>query len=520
MRLLTNNLNGTAPNPQKALLVLQQQIYEETVRAERPLPHLMTWLLDRRNLEAAWDRVRSADGASTPGEDRLTCNSIQPRLADWLSRLSEDLYHGRYQPGSPLWVDVPKSRPGQFRRLGILTIRDRVVHAAIKQVLEPVLEPFFLPCSYGFRPGRSVAGALAEAVRLLDASANNGAPLTAGASLDVATCFDTVDHQCMLAELANHTADAEMLRLVGMLLAAGGGTVRRLWRTRRVGLVQGGALSPLLCNLYLHSLDRRLTTLGQDLGDRLHALRYADNILLLAGDARTGKQGVQAVRRHLAGLHQQLGERRPRLSPVGGGIDWLGVRLGPRPFPLEDRSTFGYVIPEAKVHAMLARVMEITTPPSDKIDAGVFNLEKWIVAINRQLRDWRGAYLFADNSAEVFRTLDDYARLRFGRLLGRITGQRAARVRRLYRVKLPRGFWTWMVNGVRMSVLSSLAPHCPAQLTFPPAWMRRGAAHPPGPSPVDDDVEPTPTLGDVAPLPHLPQTEQREGVEEDVGSES
>src|SRR5438552_14615342 len=95
-------------NPQWALISLQTQIYGETRYANRPIPQLMTWLLDRRNLEAAWDRVQNADGANTPGVDSVTCNEVRNQAVSWLARLAADLYHRRYQPLAPRWVEIPK----------------------------------------------------------------------------------------------------------------------------------------------------------------------------------------------------------------------------------------------------------------------------------------------------------------------------------------------------------------------------------------------------------------------------
>ncbi len=176
------------------LVALQAQLYRE-VRNQRTVAQLMTWLLDRRNLEAAWERVRSADGADTPGIDGVTAGDIRCQGPSWLSQLADDLLHGRYRPSVPRWIDIPKpNRPGQFRRLGILTLRDRIVLAAIKQVLEPVLDPLFLPSSFGFRPGRSVPAALAEACRLMRPRLDEPLPFTHAAHLDVADCFDTIDH--------------------------------------------------------------------------------------------------------------------------------------------------------------------------------------------------------------------------------------------------------------------------------------------------------------------------------------
>ncbi len=121
---------------------------------------------------------------------------------------------------------------------------------------------------------------------------------------------------------------------------------------------------------------------------------------------------------------------------------------------------------------MLERVVEMTLPPSARIDASAFNLGRWLVSINEQLRDWRQAYLYADNAAEVFAALDEHTRERVVQLLHAVTGKRFQNLRAEYRVRLPRGFWTWKVNGCALVVLSSLAPHAPENLTRRPPWLR------------------------------------------------
>ncbi|HPM82089.1 MAG TPA: hypothetical protein PLF81_15385, partial [Candidatus Anammoximicrobium sp.] len=157
-------------NATEDLIQLQQEIYAVSREQGGPLEKVMPWLLDRRNLQGAWQRVADADGARTPGGDGLTVRDVAPRRERWLGQLSGKLYRGEYRPSPPRWVDVPKGDGRGVRRLGILTVEDRVVHAAWKQVLEPALEPAFSPNSFGFRPGRSVPGALEAAVRMLSAS--------------------------------------------------------------------------------------------------------------------------------------------------------------------------------------------------------------------------------------------------------------------------------------------------------------------------------------------------------------
>jgi RNA-directed DNA polymerase len=449
----------------------QAQLYQATRSAGRPVGGLMPWLLDRRCLAAAWERVRDAGGADTPGPDGLTCAALAQRAGSWLAGLADDLFHGRYQPRPPRWVEVPKpDRPGAVRRIGILNVRDRVVQAALKHLLEPILEPVFLPGSFGFRPGRSTAGAVATAARLLGAPAGGAPTLLWGVPLDVADCFPTVDHALLLAEVGRHVADPPLLRLIEQCVRAGGESVGRLWWRRTCGLVQGSPLSPLLCNLALHSVDLALERLGRDTQGGVAALRYADDLLLLARDARLAERGVAAARAALRERHQGLGGD-PGPRPAADGIDWLGVRLQPRRLALPGRVEFGHVVPESKLAAMLARLTEMTTPPSDKIDASAFNPARWIVSINDQLRDWRQVYCFADNAPDLFRVLDDFARERVGALLQALTGTRGPELYRKYRVRLPRGFSTWEVPGARLTVLSSLAPCAPVQLTRRPAWM-------------------------------------------------
>jgi len=162
--------------------------------------------------------------------------------------------------------------------------------------------------------------------------------------------------------------------------------------------------------------------------------------------------------------------REPDPVPAAAGVEWLGVRIRPRPLARPDATEFGYAVPDAKMQSMVTRLTDMTAPPSDKIDAAAFNLAKWIVSVNAQLRDWRQAYLYADNAPDLFRLLDDVARDRIGELIKAVTGVPWAEVRRSHYARLPRGFWTWEVPGARLSVLSSLAPHAPAQLTRRPRW--------------------------------------------------
>ncbi len=267
MNLKLMSVPRPAPAAAIRLMEWQSQLYHETRSAPRPLRELTPRLLERRNLDAAWERVSSTDGAETPGPDGVRCGDLKQRLPAWLAALADDLFRGRYQPQPPRWFSVPKpGKPGKERRIGILNVRDRVVQAAVKQLLEPIFDPLFLPCSYGFRPGHSVAAALADAVRRLDGHADDATPFVYAVHLDVADCFDSIDHTLLLAELRRTLADDDLLRMLERILLIGGAQVGRLWWKRTCGLVQGSSLSPLLCNLALHPLDLALRDAADSFG--------------------------------------------------------------------------------------------------------------------------------------------------------------------------------------------------------------------------------------------------------------
>ena len=359
-------------------------------------------------LAAAWKRIREAGGADTPGPDGQTLHHPGTPGRPLARRPGRRPLPQPLPPQGTRWVEIPKpDRPGSVRRLGILNVRDRVVQAALKLVLEPILEPVFLPGSFGFRPGCSTAGAVAAAARLLaagrrDADAALGRAPGRGRLLP--------HHRPCLPPCRDRPPRRRhrLLRLVEHGVRAGGEAVGRLWWRRTCGLVQGSPLSPLLCNLALHPVDLALDRLGRDTQGGVAALRYADDLLILARDARLASRrgrGPGGPAQRAAGTGRRSGTAAGRRGRRLAGHP--PPAAPPRPArPVE----FGHVVPESKLAGMLARLTEMTTPPSDKIDASAFNPARWIVSINDQLRDWRQVYCCADNAPDLFRVLDDFTR--------------------------------------------------------------------------------------------------------------
>ena len=256
-----------------------------------------------------------------------------------LGELAADLREKRYRPLPARRVFIPKPGTDEKRPLSIPAVRDRVVQAALKIVLEPVFEADFLPCSFGFRPRRSAHDALQV---LIDESWQGRRWVV---ETDIANCFEAIPHCELMQAVEERVCDQAVLALIRTLLRAGvmeGGSLRR----SAAGTPQGGVISPLLCNAYLHRLDRAWKASEHGV-----LVRYADDVVvmcdtreqaeaalarltvLLAGP-RAGAQGGQDP--HRAPGRGRRGVRLPRVSsPAGARVDpEIGAPDLPRPLAL------------------------------------------------------------------------------------------------------------------------------------------------------------------------------------------
>ena len=243
-------------------------------------PSLFEQLCSTLYLGVGFEQVKKNQGK--PGIDGVSIAEFESRLDEELSQLQQELQDWSYQPLPVRRVEIPKPGGQGVRLLGIPTVRDRVVQATLKMLLEPIFEPHFSPHSYGFRPGRSQHQAVLAAQQIV----NGGKPYVV--DIDLSKFFDRIHHDRLIARMGQRIADKRILRLVGLMLRSGV-MINGVVNPSKEGAVQGGPLSPLLSNIVLDELDQELEKRG------LEFCRFADDCNIFVKSQKAAERVMDKV---------------------------------------------------------------------------------------------------------------------------------------------------------------------------------------------------------------------------------
>ena len=389
--------SGVSLDPVRAL---QHALYRAAKADPGRRFHALYDKVRRRDvLWRAWAAVRSNNGA--PGIDKVTLAQVEEYgVARLLDELASELGEKKYRPLPARRVMIPKPGTAEQRPLSIPPVRDRIVQAAAKIVLEPVFEADFLPASFGFRPRRSAH----DALQVLIDECGRGRRWVA--ETDIASCFTAIPHEKLMQAVQERVCDQAVLKLLRVMLRAGvmeDGQVRR----SVTGTPQGGVLSPLMCNVYLHRLDR-----AWDEHDGV-LVRFADDLVVMCWSRSQAERALECLTALLAdlGLEPKAAKTRIVHLEVGGpGFDFLGFhhRLvrsrGDRGKP---KVTFlaRWPADRAMQHAR-DRIRELTGRRWLPLRPGVIAQE-----VNAFLRGW-AAYFRYGHSAWRLSKIRQYARMR------------------------------------------------------------------------------------------------------------
>jgi RNA-directed DNA polymerase len=335
-------------------------------------------------LRHAYQLACANDGA--PGVDGVTFDRIEAAgLADWLTRLGEELRTKTYRCQPVRRVMIPKPGGGE-RPLGIPTIRDRVVQTAAKLVLEPIFEADLDPAAHGYRPGRSASDAIQTVLTLLRQG------YTDVVDADLSKYFDTIPHDELMQSLARRIVDPDMLRLIKQWLKApvettdGDGRKRMEGgRASRQGVPQGGVISPLIANLYMNRFLKYWRQTGRGQAWQAHVINYADDFVILSrGHAA---EALAWTDRTMTRLGLTLNRNKTRVCEARTDrFDFLGYSFGPHCFRQTGWWFSGASPSKKSVQRLKDKVGAILVPG---------NMATWEDvrdALNRLLRGWCGYF--------------------------------------------------------------------------------------------------------------------------------
>jgi RNA-directed DNA polymerase len=347
---------------------------------------LMDKVYTRSNLESAWQQVRKNKGSS--GIDKQSIAMFEDHASDRLDKLHEELRSGRYRANDIRRSYIKKTGSKKKRPLGIPTVKDRIVQTALRNAIQPIFERKFHEHSYGYRPRRDAKDALRRVTSLMA----EGYHWIVDA--DIASFFDTIDHGILLDEVKKEIVDSRILGLLEQYMTQTIWDEMRTW-TPEQGTPQGGPISPLLSNIYLHPVDMELRKAGYEM------VRYADDLVLLCRSEAEAKEALTYLQKLMEERKLKLHAEKTRIVETSekGGFDFLGYHF--------ERGTRW---PSGKsMRKMRDSIREKTKRCNGH------SLEAIIATINPMLRGWFN--YFKHSNLWVFKSTDGWVRMRLRSIL-------------------------------------------------------------------------------------------------------
>lgn len=337
-------------------------------------------------LQASWTQVKTRKGAA--GIDGVSVARFEAQSGKYLSELLQQLKSGSYRADPVRRVEIPKAG-GKMRPLGIPTVKDRIVQTAVKRVIEPIFEQEFCDTSYGFRPQRGCK----DALRAVDKLLKEG--YTCVVDADLKGYFDSIPHDKLMQRVSERISDGAILALIAQWLRQD--IVKELQRwTPTGGTPQGAVISPLLANLYLHSLDQQMQARGRRM------VRYADDFVILCRSAEEAAQALEEVQAWVQDNGLSLNAEKTHVGDCrirGEGFEFLGYRF-----------EAGYRNVRPKSLQAFKDAIRTKTGRS-RGDS----LEKIVADLNPLLRGWYG--YFKHCRPRTFAVLDQFVRRRLRAVL-------------------------------------------------------------------------------------------------------
>jgi RNA-directed DNA polymerase len=357
-------------------------------------------------LERAWESVRANRGAA--GIDKQTIADVERSgVGRLLDELAADLKEGRWRPLPARRVFIPKPGREELRPLSIPSVRDRIVQAAARIVVEPIFEADMLEGSFGFRPRRSAH----DALQVLVDEAWGGRRWVAES--DIANCFEAIPHSGLMSAIEERIVDRQILKLLSAMLRAGVMEDRAVKRSD-AGTPQGGVISPCLCNVYLHRLDRQWAERGIGV-----LVRYADDIVVMCRTRAEAEHALAALRVILSELGLTLKDAKTRIVQLregGEGLDFLGFhhRWVRGDTPASRHLSFLARWPSRQaMQRARDRIHELTDRRRLLVD-----VDEVVQDVNRFLRGWAGYFRYG-NSARQFDKINHHAQDRIARFVAK-----------------------------------------------------------------------------------------------------